>query len=330
MADNDMDNNLPGGPPMVKIDGAIVRRLREQKGLTQLYVATVVQVTTDTISRWENRRYPAIKKDNAEKLAEALEVELTVLLEQEEPPAPTAAPLASKPATPVPEPPTSPPAPELPVGPGRRLFPWLAAFLLLISVLALLFHFLAASSPEPMATVTATRILPAQVPPGQTFPVLIRVLAQPPAAFALIIRESLPPGCRFTLAAPAITGAASQNSQIKWVSRLEGKERLFAYLLTSPAGAVTGSPLAFRGQVVADSRGEATTTIAGSGQMTVKPYHWADSNGDNRVDDEEILVVYDRFGDVQEFAALRDEVDRLWTAGGYRWDASTGTYLVNK
>ena len=52
---------LPGGIQMVKIDGARVRRLREQKGLTQLYVATAVQVTTDTISRWENKRYPSIK-----------------------------------------------------------------------------------------------------------------------------------------------------------------------------------------------------------------------------------------------------------------------------
>jgi transcriptional regulator with XRE-family HTH domain len=47
---------LPGGIMMVKIDGSKVRRLREQKGLTQLYVATAVQVTTDTISRWENKR----------------------------------------------------------------------------------------------------------------------------------------------------------------------------------------------------------------------------------------------------------------------------------
>ncbi|HSH14379.1 MAG TPA: helix-turn-helix transcriptional regulator, partial [Desulfurivibrionaceae bacterium] len=75
-------NYIAGGPPMVRIDGAKARRIRENKGLTQLYVATVVQVTTDTISRWENRRYPTIKKENAEKLAEALGVELPALLDE--------------------------------------------------------------------------------------------------------------------------------------------------------------------------------------------------------------------------------------------------------
>ncbi|MBW2329248.1 MAG: helix-turn-helix transcriptional regulator [Deltaproteobacteria bacterium] len=46
---------------MIRIDGAKVRQLREDRGLTQLYMATAVEVTTDTISRWENRRYPTIR-----------------------------------------------------------------------------------------------------------------------------------------------------------------------------------------------------------------------------------------------------------------------------
>ena len=69
---------------MVKIDGSKVRSLRESKGLTQLYISTVVGVTTDTISRWENKRYPSIKEENALKLADALEVSLEQILEKEE------------------------------------------------------------------------------------------------------------------------------------------------------------------------------------------------------------------------------------------------------
>ena len=74
----------PGPSQMVKIDGSKVRNLREAKGLTQLYIATVVGVTTDTISRWENKRYPSIKEENALKLAEALEVTLDDILEKED------------------------------------------------------------------------------------------------------------------------------------------------------------------------------------------------------------------------------------------------------
>ena len=75
------DNTFAGPMSMVKIDGAKIKLLREQQGLTQLYLATAVEVTTDTISRWENRRYPSIKRDNGLKLAEALNVQLEDILE---------------------------------------------------------------------------------------------------------------------------------------------------------------------------------------------------------------------------------------------------------
>ena len=82
----------------VAIDGGRIKAIREAKKLTQLYVASVVGVTTDTISRWENNRYPTIRRDNAEKLATALEVELEQILRlevavaEEEAPPPEAPP----------------------------------------------------------------------------------------------------------------------------------------------------------------------------------------------------------------------------------------------
>src|ERR1700674_4404655 len=69
--------------PVVAVDGVKIKSIRETKKLTQLYVASVVGVTTDTISRWENNRYPTIRRDNAEKLATALEVGLAEILRQE-------------------------------------------------------------------------------------------------------------------------------------------------------------------------------------------------------------------------------------------------------
>jgi transcriptional regulator with XRE-family HTH domain len=68
-------------PPTVCLDGSAVRRIREEKKLTQLYVAKVVGVTTDTISRWENNRYPSIKRENALRLAEALETPVEDVLQ---------------------------------------------------------------------------------------------------------------------------------------------------------------------------------------------------------------------------------------------------------
>src|SRR4051794_38221369 len=83
--------------PGVAIDGARIRTIREAKRLTQLYVASVVGVTTDTISRWENNRYPSIRRDNAEKLAGALEVTLDEIVRKEDPEvAPTLPPPAAE------------------------------------------------------------------------------------------------------------------------------------------------------------------------------------------------------------------------------------------
>lgn len=323
---NGPDNNFPGGPPMVKIDGAAVRRIREQNGLTQLYVATVVQVTTDTISRWENRRYPSIKKENADKLAEALGVELAELQErQEETPPPGGSATATVEAEPVLTE-TLPPVPF--PAPMRRRSWRLALALLAAAAMITAAWYGLANRPEPLPLVTATRILPPHVPPGQDFPVLLRVSSPPPNSFALIVRENLPPACRLTGASPTATAPAGRAGQITWVSRLEGEERLFAYRLTSPTTARQGADLRFQGQVVAGGRGETPSSFTGATQLTVAPYHWADLNSDNRIDDEEILWVYDLFGVLEGFDDLRDEVDLIWTAGGYRWDGKMQKYLV--
>src|SRR5690554_760692 len=78
--------------PNLCLDGSAVRRIREEKRLTQLYVAKVVGVTTDTISRWENNRYPSVRRENVVKLAEALEVSLDQILRGESEEAPSEAP----------------------------------------------------------------------------------------------------------------------------------------------------------------------------------------------------------------------------------------------
>src|SRR6056297_2481262 len=69
-------------PSSVAVDATAIRRIREEKKLTQLYVAKVVGVTTDTVSRWENNRYPSIKRENALRLAEALEVSVEQIIER--------------------------------------------------------------------------------------------------------------------------------------------------------------------------------------------------------------------------------------------------------
>ena len=308
-------NSLSGTLPMARIDGVRVRGLRESKGLTQLYLATVVGVTTDTISRWENRRYPSIKLENAEKLARALEVELQAILEQddgESQPVPAAVGTGNQ--TPV-----TPPA-------RRSRSPWVL-FVVLLAVLGaggagyLLFR------PHDI-TVSAERILPAHVPAGQSFPVLIRVRMSEEGPVSLIIKEVLPPACVVVDSEPALTTFDARNRTIRWISRAKTRQLTFAYVVRAPTGAAAGEHLDFAGSITLKQGGRDRVPILGATTITVAPFHWADANSDGIVDDEEILTVYDRYSDMPKLKFGRDLIDNIWAGRGYYWDGKTRKYVV--
>src|SRR5512139_4001326 len=148
-----MSRPLDDTSASLALDGAVLKRLREEKRLTQLYVSKVVGVTTDTISRWENNRYPTMRRDNALKLAEALEVPIEALLLQ---------PAADEqPAQPV---------------PGRNHWGWMVGLVagLLLAVVAGIATWRQATTPAPV-TMRAARILPPHGAPGTAIPVQIHL-----------------------------------------------------------------------------------------------------------------------------------------------------------
>lgn len=318
--------NLSGVIPMVRIDGARIRHLRESKGLTQLYLSTVVGVTTDTISRWENRHYQSIKLDNAEKLAGALEVALAAILEQPQPepePAPrqeegTIAPVEISAQE------------ELPPKPERRRLKLLIATVSVfaIAVVGLLLY--ALFPRQPQGTLSAERILPPQAPPGQAFPVLIRVRSAGPGAMSLILKETLPAGSRSPQSIPAPTTVDSKENSLKWISRTESGEAVYTYLCQVPPGAAYGETLSFSGSVTRKQTLGEQELVGGAATLIVAPFHWADSNRDQVIDDEEILAVYDLYSEIEGLDLDRDRIDSLWAAGGYRWDEKKKNYVVQE
>jgi transcriptional regulator with XRE-family HTH domain len=309
MTDN---GSYPNGVSMAKIDGEAIRRLREAKGLTQLYVATSVGVTTDTISRWENRRYPTIKKENALKLAEALEVELAAILEKETPEEPTQEETSE---------------PELPAaGAARRSWPLFAALALILIAAGLGGWLFYGNGERPRAE--AVRILPLHVPPGQTFPVVIRIVGGKGEASPLILKEELPAGVTPLKGKPAFTGINRSDKLLKWIGKTGDKPVYFAYLARTSPSSATGEVLSFRGQVTLRRGRGATVDILGARSLEIAPYHWADANKDGRIDDEEILTVYENFGDFEGIGFDRELIDSIWAADGYRWDPATGRYEI--
>ena len=312
-----MNSHSSGSGNMASIDGEKVRKLREAKGLTQLYLATFVGVTTDTISRWENRRYPNIKQENAEKLAEALEVELVEILENE-----LMIPKSSGEAA----------GDEAP-GPdggraGRPLSAWRRMWPLLLVVLTLVVVWQYNGDQKEELAVAAYRVLPPHIPAGEVFPVIINIELPEGVNFPLIIKESVPPGCVPVKSSPVFTKVDEKQNIFKWISRTGGPQTAIAYLaMMSPA--TTRASLHFSGTVTVRDAGSPTAVIQGASEVMIADFHWADFNRDGRIDDEEILTVYDKYAALDRLGFDWGEIDDIWSGLGYRWDAENKKYVIN-
>jgi len=287
---------------MVRIDGAKVRKIRESKGLTQLYLATAVDVTTDTISRWENRRYPTIKKENGIRLAEALEVELSEILETEE------RQDAAGDGTEE----TAGASAEL--WPGRRVTIFLLIGITLI-VLAAAFIGFRLFSHQATITVTARRTLPVRAAEGQTFPVVIELSGLEEPGQSIILKESLPAGSVVLKTYPQVAAINHSGLELKWLNKIDQKAR-FTYLMQLQVGAEERKIAEFSGTVAA-ANGE-IVNIEGDSRVVVDLCHWADRNGDGVISDSEILHVYDEFSGIEGFDI--EQVEQIWAGSGYRWD----------
>jgi transcriptional regulator with XRE-family HTH domain len=310
----------PGPSQMVKIDGSKVRSLREAKGLTQLYIATVVEVTTDTISRWENKRYPSIKEENALKLAEALEVTIDEILDE------------ALDEIPEKEIKKTEETVKLSVSQSRspksnRTLLWL---MLLIVVLLLPFIFYRSKQPEPI-TIFATRLLPPHIPVGQPFPVIIQVETKQQGPFSLILKETLPANCEPIVSAPPFTGIDKKTGSLKWIARTKTQITTFVYLakrLPTESNVASNTPMRFSGSVTLRNKKSSETIIAGSLVLPLADYHWADANQDNRIEDAEILAVYDTFSALDNVEYNWQKIDDIWSGEGYHWDSDKQEYEI--
>ena len=321
-------SKMTSGVPMVRIDGAKVRSLRETKGLTQLFVATSVGVTTDTISRWENKRYPTIKKENGLKLAEALEVELAEILEEKEPDVPTPAPEAPA-ESPVAEVVVEP-APAVgepaPAAAGKKLRPgYVAAALLFICLAVLLGWWL--YPPEEPPVFTAQRLLPRYAVAGKPFPVSVTVATEAndtAASLSLILRENLPQGATLVAAVPDYSDFDAKTSEVKWLRKIEGRQ-VFAYMVKVNQAE---GPVLFSGKVALPRTAGLQIEVSGDTAVQMSQFHWADANADGRISDEEILTVYDKFSDIKGIAINIDQIEEIWLGSGYVWNAEKGKFEV--
>ncbi len=297
----------------VSVDGGKIKFIRESKGLTQLYVATFLSVTTDTVSRWENGRYPTVKWENVEKLAEALDVTPEELLDSG----------AGQPG-----------GNRISGGSSaedrrwrKRLFP-----IVLVIILAIVAGgMLILSSRQKVFTVTATRFLPKHIAPGQPFPVVVRVESSGAQPFAFIMEEKLPINFTVLRGQPEVAAFDSGTNTVKWIGNSRLSSPFFlAYLVVTSADLQKSVDITFTGRIKADNASGLEQHIQGNSELTISNHHWVDANVDGIINDEEILTAFSSAELLRDLGVDMDLIRQIWSAGSYSWDQKTNQYQIGK
>jgi transcriptional regulator with XRE-family HTH domain len=293
--------------PSVSIDGEAIRRVREDKRLTQLYVSKVVGVTTDTVSRWENNRYPTIRRDNAIKLAEALEVSLNEILRQDEP---------------------SEQAPDT-VEAIPRKTPW-GLLILLVILIVIAAAVLLNNNVQHPPQIQAKRLLPPYAAPGSRILVRVHLSSEKPLK-GMILREEYPVGWKLVASEPPASGLDNEVGKVRWIFRKPSVDTRVSYLLEVAKSAKAGTAVELKGELIANPDGQRSAIpLQSVGQMEVQPLHWADSNGNGIIEDLEILEYSNLLDETGQLLLDWDLVESLWDAGGYSWDREKGEFIPQR
>lgn len=297
---------------MVELCGDSVRRIREERGLTQLYVAKVVGVTTDTISRWENNRYPSIKRANALLLAEALDADLEQLIQ----PAESIQPEMSDENEVV---------QAESAGNRARVVIGASILLLLLVVLGFMFQSQPKLSP-PM--VVAHRELPNYAAPNSILPVILH-LDEGLVGKGFILREKFPVGWKLKEANPPPSSLDNMQGMARWIIKPGETRKLIVYVLyVADPKEPDSESVGFHGEVVL--KGNAAnqpSIIDGVDAVKIAHFIWADQNGDNRVDDAEMLDASDVVDTMSGVHLNWDLLEKIWDAGGYLWSPEQKAFM---
>lgn len=293
-------------PPTLKLDGDTVRQIREAKGLTQLYVAEVARVSVDTVSRWENNRTPAVKRDNAEALARALEVDVEAILQKE------GAEKAGEGETEA----EAEPAHDVPSGKRRRYLILRASVLVLAAAALGLWRLLS----SPPLELEAFRRLPAYTPPETEVPVLVTVRSVSGRGARVILREVLPKDWRFVAASVPPDQGPTPDGVVKWILHLDGKPAHVAYLARAPSSAQESSAHTFSGEVVTSDREAPEVSVRGNSRIDLEYIYWADQDGDFHISDAEVLDALERLEEARQLRLDPSDLRNLWGASEYVWD----------
>jgi len=150
------------------------------------------------------------------------------------------------------------------------------------------------------------------------------------ASAGLILKERLPAGWRLVSAVPAAATGQADAAEVKWLIPSGAGQSTVSYTVRIAPVAVLQTTAAFTGEVVSHVDGTPRReTCGGDRALKVAEVHWADGNGDGRIDDNEIMPAY-YLTEIKGLGLDWKTIESIWSGKGYRWDSRKKDFLVIK
>ena len=196
-----------------------------------------------------------------------------------------------------------------------------------VPLFGVLIYFLFFLNKEPSPEIIIHRTLPSHFIAGQPIPVFISISNAHKDPLSFIIRENLPPGTHYLSSYPETAIKPKNNGSIQWLGTV-ADNHLFTYTITTEQ-TFTGS-LVFEGSLKLSSEKSLELKVEGDQTTSADLYHWADSDRDNRISDEEILSIYDLTNAKHHGSIDMDLLEEIWLGEGYTWQPESQKFSIHE
>ncbi len=184
-------------------------------------------------------------------------------------------------------------------------------------------YFLVESGKSVEIEITTERVLPRYAAPGNLIPVRVRLHVDGETR-GFILRENFPPEWTVVEASPAASSLDPSEGTIRWIIKPGELQTTIAYIVRVASDAEIDNIGRFRGEVVAQPNGRSILfPVTGAQDVQVSPHIWADLDGDDIIDDGEMLQASETFDEMEGIHLDWKQLEAIWDAGRYRWEPET-------